>query len=167
MGLKYNFIFLLTSNLIVIPCNEYLLESNFCLQVNWQSLSIKASFKLIFLNSALRAIKKEESYYFRILFLEILQVLEPVARWGVDAFWCSRGIHWDSRIPNKTGAFLRKKFYLQYTFICLAFFIRICGGFLLKCITLHYRDVNLGNENWGEDISENENNLKTLHEGGN
>lgn len=51
------------SNLIVIPWNAYLLETKFCLHMNYQSLFIKVFLKLAFLNSALTAIKNQKTYY--------------------------------------------------------------------------------------------------------
>lgn len=61
-----------------------------------------------------------------------------------------------------------KKGILSVVYFYLSgFFIRMNGVFFLKCIFLYYSEVNFGNENWGKDISENENHLKTLHKGGN
>lgn len=38
---------------------------------------------------------------------------------------------------------------------------------MLKCIFLHYHDVNFGNESWGKGILKSENHLNALHKGGN
>lgn len=166
MGLKYNLIFFNEQ----FKCHSL---QHSCLKQTAGSRWIinhflsKHLLNWLFSTQHLEQLKKK-SYYFRIFLLEILQMMAPMAEWNVDAFFCSGGNHWDSKIPNKTGAFLKEEFFLQYTFIYLAFFIRMHGGvFLLKCIILYYSDVNWGNENWGKYISENENHLKTLHKGGN